>query len=125
LPIKVNEFVKWNYIYGKTYRDLIQVGMPEEEFYKQKAVKERPEEPHPILEQPYIEAFYTLSGSRPISMGGISKILISEILHYGSVFHSYEIEDFLRLILDVDETYVQLWYDDPKNKPPDPKGNIK
>jgi hypothetical protein len=83
---------------------------------RQPAILSKPELNY-LFEQPYVDAFYTLSSSRQFATGGISTIPVSEILIYWDHFQLDTMENFLEIMRNVDNAYVKMWYDDPANKP--------
>lgn len=68
------------------------------------AIKDMPEIEY--WERPYIEAFYTLSGSRQVGMG-VSAIPISEIIIYCDYFDEPDPELFLYLMQRMDSAYLE------------------
>lgn len=115
---KLSEFVIWRYKYGADYEFHLKI-MAENEgnpSYKiPEAISSLPEI-DPIFDQPYVDAFYMLDSSRPIGMGGLAAIPLSEITNLYDVLQLGELEDFIKIIQGADMAYLKAYYDDPKNK---------
>lgn len=99
-------------MYGDTYRALEKAKFPD--LHKQPCAENMPEV-HWLIDQPYIEAFYMLNGSRQINYGP-GKIPLSEILACYEHFPIGAKEDFVHIIQSADNTYIEAYYDDPKNQ---------
>lgn len=107
----MNEYVKWQYRYGDTYYALL----GQKGFENEPAFTTMPEV-HPIIHQPYLDAFYMLTGSRQMGQS-VGRIPISEILTYYEHFPLGRKQDFLQIMVSADNTYLSEFYNDPKNKP--------
>lgn len=70
----------------------------------------------PILDAPYVEAFYMLDSSRQIGMG-LGPIPLSEISNLWDRIELGEWEDFVYAMQQADYAYLSAYNDDPKNKP--------
>jgi len=69
----------------------------------------------PILDQPYINAFYMLDSSRQTGMG-LGMIPLSEITNLYDRIQLGDEEDFIGIIQGADMAYIKAYSDDPKNK---------
>lgn len=70
----------------------------------------------PILDQPYLEAFYMLDSSRQIGMG-LGPIPLSEMNDLWDRIKLDTWEDFVYIMQQADFAYLKAYQDDPKNQP--------
>ncbi len=71
---------------------------------------------HPLLDLPYVEAFYMLDSSRQAGMG-LGAIPLSEITNLHDRIQLGELKEFITIIQAADMAYLKAYNDDPKNKP--------
>jgi hypothetical protein len=57
----------------------------------------------------YLRAFFDLSPGRPVSMGGIGFIPLSEIVSYAVIFGVEDVETLCRHVRAMDQVFITEW----------------
>jgi hypothetical protein len=73
----------------------------------------RKNNPPPEISSPirfFVQSFFTLSSERSIGQGGMSLIPYSKIIEYGEWIGYKDITQFMKIIQQVDQSYVSDFY---------------
>ena len=121
---KLSQYVVWQYKYGADFEHYLKIAELSERdssFKVPEAIKTLPII-NKIFDQPYVDAFNMLSGSRQSGMG-MGSIPLSEITNLYDRIQLGEEEDFITIIQSADNALLKAYNEDPKNKPKPKSGN--